>query len=363
MLRLPYGKDFVGDIRLLDPTTGEFMASAPTIAAGDLTVHHNRLAPANPTGKTVTFTSGGTYEVKPGDTVTGATSAATAIVMGVRLTSGTWAGGDAAGELFVRSDSGTFQAENLDVGATTNVATIDAALDAAGLFRYLVGKRFAFGVPGTQLQGARGAFDVIDATATEEWEDTSIPFETYDHPLAADPAGCLFAGTATAVAAGTITLENLDDGYVRPLSADATAVAGMILYIDSATTGAGQAVAISSYVHATRVVTLLHNFSLTPTGTIAYKIYANTTRTPTHVLNMAANALSQALNTDTLTESYAADNAAATPAQLLYLILAMLTEKAVSGTTVTAKKLDGSTTAATFTLSDASNPTSITRAT
>lgn len=63
-----------------------------------------------------------------------------------------------------------------------------------------------------------------------------------------------------------------------------------------------------------------------------------------------------------LTESYAADGSPATLAQLLYLILATLTEKSISGTTMTAKKLDGSTTAATFTLNDATTPTAITRA-
>lgn len=63
-----------------------------------------------------------------------------------------------------------------------------------------------------------------------------------------------------------------------------------------------------------------------------------------------------------LTEGYAADGATATVPQLLYMILALLSEFSVSGTTVTAKKLDGSTTAGTFTLSDGTNPTSITRA-
>ena len=50
-----------------------------------------------------------------------------------------------------------------------------------------------------------------------------------------------------------------------------------------------------------------------------------------------------------LTESYAADGATFTPAQGLYQIWAALSEFAVSGTTITVKKLDGSTTAMTFT--------------
>ena len=64
----------------------------------------------------------------------------------------------------------------------------------------------------------------------------------------------------------------------------------------------------------------------------------------------------------TLTESYASDGAAATPAQLLYMIYCCVGEFAIDGTTITGKKLDGSSTAMTWTINDASNPTSRTRA-
>jgi len=69
------------------------------------------------------------------------------------------------------------------------------------------------------------------------------------------------------------------------------------------------------------------------------------------------------LFTTAMTESYNADGAAPTPAQALFVIMQRLTEFAIAGTTITAKKLDGSTTAFTLTLDDASNPTSSTRAT
>ncbi len=70
-----------------------------------------------------------------------------------------------------------------------------------------------------------------------------------------------------------------------------------------------------------------------------------------------------AKGTVAVTEAYNADGAAPTPVQALMLILQMLTEKSISSTTLTVKKLDGSTTAATFTLNDATTPTAITRAT
>lgn len=66
--------------------------------------------------------------------------------------------------------------------------------------------------------------------------------------------------------------------------------------------------------------------------------------------------------TTALTEDYAAAGAAATPAELLYMIWAFLSQLSFSGTTGTAKKLDGSTAAMQFTIDSASAPTSITRA-
>jgi hypothetical protein len=67
--------------------------------------------------------------------------------------------------------------------------------------------------------------------------------------------------------------------------------------------------------------------------------------------------------TTQMTESYSADGAAPTLAQALFLIQQQLGDFAISGTTLTVKKIDGSTTAATFTLNDATTPTAVTRAT
>jgi hypothetical protein len=64
-----------------------------------------------------------------------------------------------------------------------------------------------------------------------------------------------------------------------------------------------------------------------------------------------------------LVEAYAADGAAPTLSQLLFLLLAVMSEFAISGTTITVRKLDGATTAATYTLDSSTAPTSRTRAT
>ncbi len=70
-----------------------------------------------------------------------------------------------------------------------------------------------------------------------------------------------------------------------------------------------------------------------------------------------------ALMTTQLTEAYAADGVAPTPAQALFLIQQMLTDFGITGTTLTVREIDGVTVAATFTLDDGTNPTDITRAT
>lgn len=67
--------------------------------------------------------------------------------------------------------------------------------------------------------------------------------------------------------------------------------------------------------------------------------------------------------TSALTEAYAADGSGFTLAQALYGIHQFLGEHSTSGTVWTVKKRDGSTTANTYTLNDATNPTAITQAT
>ena len=67
--------------------------------------------------------------------------------------------------------------------------------------------------------------------------------------------------------------------------------------------------------------------------------------------------------TTAMTESYAALGAEPSLAQILYEMRALRAEMGITGTTLTTKKLDGTTTAATYTHDSATAPTSVTRAT
>lgn len=65
------------------------------------------------------FTSGGTVEFKVGDNVYGSTGDGAAIITDIRLKSGAWGDGDAAGTLCIKTQTGTFQSEAINnVGAS-----------------------------------------------------------------------------------------------------------------------------------------------------------------------------------------------------------------------------------------------------
>jgi len=99
-----------------------------------------------------------------------------------------------------------------------------------------------------------------------------------------------------------------------------------------------------------------------PNGTVLSNLMTKTGDTSDYAY--ATDSLEGLANvwTTALTESYASDGAAATPAQLLYMIYCAVGEFSISSTTITGKKLDGSTTAMTWTINSASDPTSRTRA-
>ena len=79
--------------------------------------------------------------------------------------------------------------------------------------------------------------------------------------------------------------------------------------------------------------------------------------------SLATAANVSAVMTTAMTESYSADGVAPTPAQALFGCLQRLTEFAITGATISVKKLDGTTEAFTLTMDSSTAPTSSTRAT
>lgn len=75
----------------------------------------------------------------------------------------------------------------------------------------------------------------------------------------------------------------------------------------------------------------------------------------------SAATIATAVLTTQMTESYSADGVAPTLAQSQFLTLQRLYDFAISGTTISVKKLDGTTQAAAITIDDATTPTSSSR--
>lgn len=113
---------------------------------------------------------------------------------------------------------------------------------------------------------------------------------------------------------------------------------------------------------------VFHEFLIVP-AMIYDSIILGTDRLDTNVTHVGDTAQTAgdlkatltALFTTALTEAYAADGAAPTAAQAIFLIMQTLTEFAITGTAFRINKLDGSTQAASLTLNDATNPTAATR--
>lgn len=78
--------------------------------------------------------------------------------------------------------------------------------------------------------------------------------------------------------------------------------------------------------------------------------------------DVSASDIISALETEALPDSVAIDGQIPTWSQAMYAIHQWLFERAVSGTTMTVYKPDGTTALMTFTLNDATSPTEITRA-
>jgi hypothetical protein len=155
-------------------------------------------------------------------------------------------------------------------------------------------------------------------------------------------------GIRTAVGMNSANLDSQISGLATPTNI--TAATGIVL---SGVTHTGARIPNVTLTDTTT------NLTNAPTAGDLTQTMKNsvTAIVPTAAENFAA------VLTTAITESYAADNVAPTLAQAIMLIQQSLHEFAISSTTRTVKKLDGSTTAATFTLDSATAPTSTTRAT
>lgn len=181
-------------------------------------------------------------------------------------------------------------------------------------------------------------------------------------------AGADTAGTTTLLS----RLSSARAGYLDNLSAGAVALEaslqGLITTIGASAAGAAAAV----WAYATRILTAGTNIALAkgtgvtgfndPTAAATATAVRTELATELGRLDAAITSRSTYDGAATLADSVPADGSRPTADQALYAIYQFLTERSVTGTTLTVNKPDGSTALMTFTLDDADAPSSITRA-
>lgn len=84
-------------------------------------------------GDYIDYSVGAVTSFVEGETVTGAPSGATGVIVAVGVTSGSFAGGDAAGRLYLKTISGTFTASDTLSAPSTATANCDSAATAVTL--------------------------------------------------------------------------------------------------------------------------------------------------------------------------------------------------------------------------------------
>lgn len=271
---------------------------------------------------------------------------------------------------------------SIDGGNDANTTNLPAAVASTAAL-------WALTLTAAELTGKLISVRIID-TATKAVEDQALFFQTFGHASASivrdvstDPATAnvtQWAGSAVAtpdtagypkitVKAGTGTGElSLSSGVVAAdavkISTDATAADTLESLLD----GGGGTLTANITGNITGNLSGSVGSVTGAVGSVAGNVDGNVTGSVGSVTTvsdktgyrLSATGVGDILTT-TLTEGYAADGATFTIEQALYMIWAFMAEKSISGTTMTVKKLDGTTTAMTFTLNDGTSPTSISR--
>lgn len=269
------------------------------------------------------------------------------------------------------------------VGAWFHVVVSAVTVDAqtvnfiAAAFRIMAAEDAA-GVPDvnvTHFGGSAGTFasgvPAVNTTLIEGSDATNQIRDSVVDDATRIDASALNTASVTTIPAILDDTDLIDDG-TSGLAKIATDVAAIL--VDTGTTLDGKLDTIDNFLD-TEVADILADTNELQTDLadggrldlLVDAIKAKTDQLTFTVANQVdANALTldeDEILDDSLADSVPADGSLPTVRQALYMIWQFLSEKSVSGTTLTVKKADGSTSLMTFTLDDGTSPTSITRAT
>ena len=205
--------------------------------------------------------------------------------------------------------------------------------------------------PGLTTELQAGLATAAALTTIDDFLDTEIAAILSDtNAILIDTAEIGLAGAGLTALATQASVNTIDDLLDTEIAALTTAVADLPTNAELATAlGTADDAVLAALV-------TIDDFLDTEIAAIKVK-------TDLIPASPATSAEVAAVLTTAMTEAYPTDGGTMTIAQALYLLRGHLGDFAISGTTLTVKKVDGSTAAATFTLDSAVTPTSITRAT
>jgi hypothetical protein len=119
-------------------------------------------------GESIAFTAG-TAEFLEGEVVTGSTSTAFGTIVAVGVTSGTWSGNDAAGNIYIKTITGTFQSETITSAlgsATCSSAQAAVTLPIGGHYEF-VNYNFGGQEETTYMWGCSGVGRILRFDGTD----------------------------------------------------------------------------------------------------------------------------------------------------------------------------------------------------
>jgi hypothetical protein len=215
----------------------------------------------------------------------------------------------------------------------------------------------------TIITGYNGTTKVAPLDSNEPWittPDTTSVVRVWSNPLGGTDASMAIAVWGALRSANTAA-GSFGEGVVVN-SFIANAITAAAINADAITDAKVAAdVTIASVTGAVGSVTgAVGSVTGNVSGNVVGSVGSVTTVSDKTGYRLSSTGVADILTT-ALTESYAADGAAGTLSQILFGLQAFLQERTISGTTMTIKKLDGSTTAFVITTNDATIPTSYTR--
>lgn len=261
--------------------------------------------------------------------------------------------------------------------AGSNAATTFATLTISGATTYTGNVSMAAGLNITQTTADTAALNITGNGAANGATITSGSGATGAalRLVAASTNGSAFSAAGSGSGSGISAAGGATGNAITGLGGGSGAGFSMqggptgvgARFIGGATSGAAVALTTTSGDGMQITPTAGHALVLTANGTSKHGLVATggTAGVSDGVKFVAGSGgvdLRGDITANAMVESYAADGAAPTLAQALFLIMQSIGEVSVSGTTMTIKGLDGTTTVATYTLDDATTPTSRTRA-